>query len=75
MLKVSIRRPGPGRLVGHDPGRVGAGRQADDAPGPLSSQTRANAAMTWVLPVPAGATRQLIRRPEVSRPRHASRWE
>ena len=37
-------------------------------PARWSSQTRANAAMTWVFPVPAGATRQLIRRPEVSRP-------
>ena len=35
-----------------------------------AAQIRANAAMTWVLPVPAGATRQLISRAEVSRPRH-----
>ena len=76
MLNVSIGAPAVGGLVGHDPRRVGAGRQPDDPPGsPLAAQARANAAMTWVLPVPAGATRQLISRAEVSRPRHASRWE
>ena len=37
-------------------------------PARCSSQARANAAMTWVLPVPAGASRQLISRCEVSRP-------
>ena len=44
-------------------------------PAPFPAQARANAAMTWVLPVPAGAIRQFISRAEVSRPRHASRWE
>ena len=43
---------------------------------PVSAvQTRANAAITCVLPVPAGATRQLISREDVSRPMQASRWE
>ena len=40
-----------------------------------AAQIRANAAMTCVLPVPAGATRQLMRRFAVSRPRQACRWE
>ena len=40
-----------------------------------AAQIRANAAMTWVLPVPAGATRQLMSREDVSRPAHASRWD
>ena len=44
-------------------------------PPAFGAQIRANAAMTWVLPVPAGATRQLMSRVEVSKPRQASRWE
>src|SRR2546429_6334815 len=39
-----------------------------------AAQIRANAAMTCVLPVPAGATRQLMSRAEVSRPAHAPPW-
>ena len=44
-------------------------------PARCSSHTRANSAMTRVLPVPAGASRQLISRAELSSPTQASRCE
>ena len=75
MLKVSIRAPAFAASSAMTRAALVLAVRPMTRPARWSSQTRANAAMTWVLPVPAGATRQLIRRAEVSRPRHASRWE
>ena len=75
MLNVSIRAPAFAASSAMTRAALVLAVRPMTRPARWSSQTRANAATTWVFPVPAGATRQLIRRPEVSRPRHASRWE